>query len=225
MTKNTSGLKRRPPHFFEIVGERLRASREKKSARNKWIIAAALAASIAIPLEIHDRRQALETAQGEAEAGLAQSIVSGVLGAWTPSAGFGRLASRPPQWEAPWGAAATLRAGADGSSIAVEYAFASQSQCLGLIQASQAFFERAAVDGAAGGSPEERCARTGQNAIVLIKANTKAAALSVDAGAASAIAGGWIPQQALPATPEQLRLAKPPQAPSSLGHVAKPQRP
>lgn len=227
MTKITTPSKRRPPTILEIIGERLRQAREKSSAKRKYAAAAIFVIVAAAPFILHERSGSAHEGDGEAEAGLAQALAAGVLGAWSAQSGFGSLAGRPPEWTAPWGAIATLRPSADGSSIAVEYAYASKKQCEGLTRASQAYFERASIDGrlADASDPGGACSTLGQNAIILLKANTKASALATGAGQASSISGGWIPQRAFPATAEQLRQARPPELPSSPRPIAKPPTP
>lgn len=222
MTK-LSPTKRRPPTILEVIGERLRQAREKHSTTRRYVAAGLLAIAAAAPFIIHERSGAVHQGDGEAEAGLAQALATGVLGAWSSQSGFGPLAARPPEWTAPWGAIATLRPAADGSSVAVEYAYASKKQCEGLTRASQAYFERASVDGqlANASDPGSACTNLGQNAIILLKTNTRATALATDAGRASSISGGWIPQRAFPATAEQLRQARPPELPSSPSAIAK----
>ena len=223
MTKTTAPSKRRPLTIFEIIGERLRQAREKSSTRHKYAAAAIFTIVVAASFIIHERSASARQDEGEAEAGLAQALATGVLGAWSSQSGFGSLAARPPEWTSSWGAIATLRPAADGSSIAVEYAYSSEKQCAGLIRASQAYFERASIDGrlVSPSSPGNECSALGQNAIILLKTNARAAAFATEAGQASSIAGGWIPQRAAPATAEQLRQARPPELPSSPSAIAK----
>jgi hypothetical protein len=183
-----------------------------RRARARRLAVLALAGALCLAgWSLGEARRAREAAQGAQEAGRAIAAARGALGIWSPQRGYGPLNGRELRSQTEWGALTTQRPLGDGSGMQIEYAFATQTQCQSLLEAAQAYFERAAVDGkpADSGAPGSSCSRLGQNAMMLIKLDPRPRGLTLQAGARSEIPGGVVPQRASPATREQAARVQP----------------
>ena len=197
-------LRHKSTSSFDALGARLAAMAAVRAKRRKAFALGLAALACLGGWGAHGASVRAQERAGASQAQIAIGAVQAVLASWTPQRGYGSLAGREMQASAPWGAAMAARVLPDASGIAVELAFSSQAQCQGLLDAAQAYFERAAVDGtpASKDRPSDACSAMGQNALLLTKLDARAARR----GAPSS---RMVPLQAAPASAEQIAQARP----------------
>lgn len=203
-----------PTKPLDAIGARIDSMARRERRRHALIFACAGAAIFLGALAIHSSATRSGQLQGSLEADSAVADARRAMALWTPQRGYAPMMGRSFFSASSWGATERVEALDRGLGISVDYAFASQAQCQGLVSNAGPFFDAIMVDGRsaldASGAPDpSACSAMGQNAIRLAKIDRRADE-SLSAGSVDEQRGGLVPQAALPAPSSALSAPTPP---------------
>jgi hypothetical protein len=193
-----------PPSPLVAIEKRLEEVSARQRRTRLSIIACLCSAAALGAWGLHFLAMSHQFSQGAREADAAISDTRRAMSFWTPERGYAPLMNKSFAGQSEWGSSQRIEMLAQGAGISIDYAFASQAQCKGLVSSADTFFDAIMVDGMPAktiGSTAElsACTNMGQNAIRLAKIDRRSEASALSAGAMDVERGGLIPQAAQPA--------------------------
>jgi hypothetical protein len=166
-----------------IADQAANQSTRLRKNRALWIAFSCIALSTA-SMWAHQSALLHDKADGIFEAQSSIGDVRKAMGLWNPNDGYAQLAGQSYETTLRWGATQLIEPlpGIGGErGIVLEILFANKSQCQGILEATEGFFDHTFVDLKSIKSVAEPCTHLGQNALRMVKIDPRPLSLEIEA--------------------------------------------